>query len=87
MGARSEPSEAALLASSSSTALVRDARVQAPHDGRVHRGHGRARGAAVSARERLRERAAKIDVPEWRESFLCNVPDHARTFELAEKWA
>jgi hypothetical protein len=49
--------------------------------------HDMAREAIVAARERLLARAAKIDVPEWRDSFLHNVPDHAGTLELAEKWA
>jgi eukaryotic-like serine/threonine-protein kinase len=49
--------------------------------------HDRAREAILAARERLLERAAKIDVPEWRESFLRHVSDNARTLELVEKWA
>lgn len=46
----------------------------------------RAREVIVVARERLLDRAAKIDRPDWRRSFLENVPDHARTLELARRW-
>jgi hypothetical protein len=38
------------------------------------------------ARERLLERAQRISDPQLRESFLWNVPENARTLELAERW-
>jgi eukaryotic-like serine/threonine-protein kinase len=43
-----------------------------------------ARQAAVPAYRRLLERAATIDEPQWRASFLEALPDHRRTVELAE---
>ncbi len=46
-----------------------------------------ARAKIAAARDRLLERAEKIDRPQWRRSFLENVPEHARTFELAELWS
>jgi hypothetical protein len=41
----------------------------------------------ATARAALRERAARIGEvdEEWRTSFLENVPDHARTLELAHE--
>lgn len=45
-----------------------------------------ARGAIASARDRLLARAARISNPEWRQSFLENVPDNARTLALARAW-
>ena len=42
-----------------------------------------ARRAITSARDRILERAARIRVPEWRESFLAEVPENARTLALA----
>jgi eukaryotic-like serine/threonine-protein kinase len=38
-----------------------------------------------AAREHLLGRAAKISDPEWRERFLTQVPDNARTLRLAER--
>jgi tetratricopeptide (TPR) repeat protein len=46
----------------------------------------RAHRAIQDAREHLMARAAKIDEPEWRQSFLENVPENARTIALAERW-
>ena len=44
-----------------------------------------ARAVVLTARERLMERAAKISVEEWRETFLHGVPDNARTLQLARE--
>ena len=38
------------------------------------------------ARERLEERAARIDRDDWRESFLSRIPEHAATVRLARAW-
>jgi hypothetical protein len=46
----------------------------------------RAREALDPARERLLATAAKIDDPDLRRSFLENVPENARTLELAARW-
>lgn len=46
-----------------------------------------ARQAIAEARARLLERAAAIDEPAWRQSFLERVAEHRRTLELAERWA
>ncbi len=48
--------------------------------------HEDARAAIARARERLLERAAAISDPAWRASFLENVPENARTLELASAW-
>ncbi len=45
-----------------------------------------ARGAVGVAAERLRQRAARISDPGWRQSFLERVPDNARLLELARLW-
>lgn len=45
-----------------------------------------ARAAIMAARDRLLARADKLDRPDWRQSFLENIPDHARTLELARRW-
>ncbi|MCG8416383.1 MAG: protein kinase [Proteobacteria bacterium] len=45
-----------------------------------------AREAIALARHSLQQRANKIGQPEWQKSFLENIPDHARTIELAERW-
>lgn len=45
-----------------------------------------ANGAIATARDRLRERAAKIGDPVLRRSFLENVADNARTLEFARAW-
>jgi eukaryotic-like serine/threonine-protein kinase len=42
--------------------------------------------AIASARERLLSRAARIQDPALRESFLYKVPDNARTLELASRF-
>lgn len=41
-----------------------------------------ARKAGASARERLLERAAKIESPDWREDFVRNIPENAETLAL-----
>jgi tetratricopeptide (TPR) repeat protein len=38
------------------------------------------------ARARLLERAASIEQPRWRRTFLENVPEHASTLALADEW-
>ncbi|MFO0546844.1 MAG: protein kinase [Polyangiaceae bacterium] len=45
-----------------------------------------ARTAIAKARQRLLDRAARIDDTAWRRSFLDNVPEHARTLDLASRW-
>jgi tetratricopeptide (TPR) repeat protein len=45
-----------------------------------------ARAAIASARDRLLARAAKIGDPAWRESFLANIPENARTLARAAEW-
>ncbi|WP_437626953.1 protein kinase domain-containing protein [Sorangium sp. So ce1151] len=45
-----------------------------------------ARAAIALGRGRLLERAAKIANRAWRASFLENVPENARTIELARAW-
>ncbi|HEY6560924.1 MAG TPA: protein kinase [Polyangiaceae bacterium] len=45
-----------------------------------------ASAALSSARERLMDRAARVDDPELRESFLSRVPENARILQLAEEW-
>ncbi|WP_437644157.1 protein kinase domain-containing protein [Sorangium sp. So ce362] len=51
--------------------------------------HGRREEAAIaiaSARAALLARAEKLSDPTWRERFLRDVPDNARTIELARQW-
>jgi tetratricopeptide (TPR) repeat protein len=45
----------------------------------------RALKVLAAARDRLLDRAAAIGEPDLRASFLDNVPDHARTIELARE--
>ncbi len=45
-----------------------------------------AHAAIAAARDRLLARAHKIENPDWRQSMLANVPEHARTLELAAAW-
>lgn len=45
-----------------------------------------ARDAIEKARARLMERARNIDHAAWHQSFLFNVPDHARTLQLYDAW-
>ena len=42
-----------------------------------------AMSAIAEARERLLKRADRLDVEAWRHSFLRNVPENARTLQLA----
>ncbi len=46
-----------------------------------------ARKAILAARDRLLERAQRIQDPDWRQSFLTQVPENARTITLAKAWA
>ena len=48
--------------------------------------HDAARIAITQARNRLQRRATLIDRPDWHRSFLRNVPENARTLELASEW-
>ena len=48
-------------------------------------GDADARSSIRAARERLLARAAKITSPEWRTSFLENLPENARTLALARE--
>ncbi|WP_437605644.1 protein kinase [Sorangium sp. So ce834] len=51
--------------------------------------HGRreeAAAAIAAARAALLARAEKLRDPTWRERFLRDVPDNARTLELARRW-
>ncbi len=45
-----------------------------------------AAAAIRAARDLLGERAAKVGRTDWRESFLNNVPENARTLALAREW-
>ena len=45
-----------------------------------------AREVAEEARVRLQLRGDRIANPSWRRSFLNDVPEHARTLELAAQW-
>ncbi|WP_437964135.1 protein kinase [Sorangium sp. So ce260] len=45
-----------------------------------------ASAAIASARAALLARAEKLSDPTWRERFLRDVPDNARTLELARQW-
>jgi hypothetical protein len=47
--------------------------------------HEAGTAATRAAADRLLERAAKISDPAWRASFLENIPEHARTIELARR--
>lgn len=47
---------------------------------------GAATEAIALARERVLSRAGSIDNREWKRCFLYNVPEHARTLELAREW-
>jgi tetratricopeptide (TPR) repeat protein len=47
----------------------------------------RARVAITGARARLEERARRIKRDDWRQSFLENIPAHARTLVLAQEWS
>src|SRR5262249_8053227 len=48
--------------------------------------HERARGVIRAARDRLLERAAKIEDASLQRSFLERVPENARTLMLAKAW-
>ena len=48
--------------------------------------HDEARAALQAAQARLRERAARIAEPRWRESFLTRVPENARTLDLGTQY-
>ncbi|MCG8422016.1 MAG: protein kinase [Proteobacteria bacterium] len=43
--------------------------------------------AIAAAREYLLISADRISQGEWRKSYLENIPDHARTMHLAQRWA
>ena len=45
-----------------------------------------AKEAMNRARRSLLERAGKISHQKWRQSFVENIPEHAQTMRLAEKW-
>ena len=64
-------------------ALVLLAHAEAKHaNGRL----AEARAAIIYALDRLQERARSIPRPDWRTAFLSNIPEHARTIELAAAW-
>ncbi|AUX39021.1 uncharacterized protein SOCE26_004030 [Sorangium cellulosum] len=68
--------------------FFRGAQVRLVHAECLH-GAGRideARGAVASARERLLAIAARIEDPAYRRMFLEDVPENARTLELARAW-
>ncbi|MGK4003495.1 tetratricopeptide repeat protein [Sorangium sp. So ce1036] len=48
--------------------------------------HEEAAAAIAAARTALLARADKLSDPTWRERFLRDVPDNARTLELARRW-
>lgn len=45
----------------------------------------RAHAAVEAGHHELRDRAEKIDEPEWRKAFLENVPEHRAIFDLLER--
>jgi ATP/maltotriose-dependent transcriptional regulator MalT len=53
----------------------------------AHGGIEAAREAIAEAAARLRARAAKIERPAWRKSFLEGVFENARTLELERQWS
>jgi eukaryotic-like serine/threonine-protein kinase len=65
-------------------ALVRRVHAEALYVGGDQVAAGR---CIEDAKVELIRRGAKISVLEWRKSFLENVPEHARTFVLANAWA
>ncbi|WP_437934079.1 protein kinase domain-containing protein [Sorangium sp. So ce341] len=48
--------------------------------------HAEATAAIAAARAALLARAERLSDPTWRERFLHDVPDNARTLELARQW-
>jgi eukaryotic-like serine/threonine-protein kinase len=64
-------------------AILRLVGAEALHAAGDHEG---ARAAIRLARDRLEDRAAKIRDVARRDGFLTNVPEHARTLELARAW-
>ncbi|WP_428263521.1 serine/threonine-protein kinase PknK [Haliangium sp.] len=48
--------------------------------------HEQMRIAIAEAQTVLRDRADKIGRPDWRQRFLLDIPDHARTMDLARRW-
>jgi hypothetical protein len=48
--------------------------------------HEQAREAIALARDHLLARAARFSDSNWRDSFLANIPEHARTLQLAAEW-
>lgn len=64
-------------------ALVRLVHAECLHEaGRIDE----AQGAVARARERLSAIAASIGDPHYREMFLINIPENAKTLELAGEW-
>ncbi|MEM9491609.1 MAG: serine/threonine-protein kinase [Myxococcota bacterium] len=47
---------------------------------------GEAERAIAAARDRLLDRAARIDDPDWRQTFLDAVAENRRTLDLARAW-
>jgi eukaryotic-like serine/threonine-protein kinase len=68
--------------------LFRGAFVRLMHAEALHAAgqQERARAAIATARDRLFANAEKIGDPAYRKSFLENVPENARTVELAREW-
>jgi hypothetical protein len=64
-------------------AFVRLARAEALH---ATGAHDAARNAIAEARTRLRTIAGRIPDPAYKQSFLEDVPENARTFALARAW-
>jgi tetratricopeptide (TPR) repeat protein len=66
-----------------------EAQIRLVHATATHavRGVDAARALINDARNRLLARAEKITDLRWRQSFLANIPHHARTLELAAAWA
>ena len=64
-------------------ALVRLSYAEALHAARKT---AAARAAITLARDRLLVRAGRMTETSWRQSFLENVPDNARTIALAQRW-
>lgn len=94
--ARDQPHAALRLAEEASRAAgaaIRpreyDALIRLIHAEAVHAtgDRGLAHALIRAAHTRLLQRADTIETHDWRSTFLHNIPEHARTLELAQAWA
>ncbi|HWN69453.1 MAG TPA: AAA family ATPase, partial [Haliangium sp.] len=95
LAARGNREEAALLAAEAAALLEAfgsvekgEALVRLVHAEMLDAGGepAQARVAIAQARERVLVRASRISRQGWRQSFLENIPEHARTLALAQAW-